>query len=606
MTALHPRIADVTDQVRDRSRATREAYMVRTRAAAAAFPARSGLSCANLAHAYAPMPAGDKHRLASGAAPNIGIITSYNDMLSAHQPYEHYPEIIRRAARLAGGLAQVAGGVPAMCDGVTQGNPGMEMSLFSRDVIAMSTAIGLSHNVYDAALMLGICDKIVPGLVIGALQFGHLPTIFVPAGPMTSGISNADKAKTRQRYALGEVGRDALLESEMKAYHGPGTCTFYGTANSNQMLMEVMGLHLPGAAFVHPNTPLREALTAAAARRVLEISARGNQYTPMAEVVDEKAVINGIVALMATGGSTNHTIHMVAMARAAGIQITWDDFDAISAVTPLLARIYPNGKADVNHFHAAGGMAFLIGELLDAGLLHEDVTTVAGKGLSAYRQEPALEHGSLVWKDGAARSGDPSVLATTAHPFSPDGGLRLMQGNLGRGVIKVSAVAPEHRHVRAPAIVFDTQEDLVAAHKRGELQRDFIAVVRHQGPRANGMPELHRLTPVLGALQDQGFQVGLVTDGRMSGASGKVPMVIHLSPEVMMGGPVGRVRDGDVITLDAAAGTLVAEVSEAEWAAREVAIDGHDPLAETLGRGLFEGLRARALTAEEGAWSFAA
>jgi phosphogluconate dehydratase len=606
MAALHPKIAAVTDRVRERSAVSRAAYMTRTRAGAAAFPARSGLSCANLAHAYAPMPAGDKHRLASGAAPNIGIITSYNDMLSAHQPYETYPEVIRRAARLAGGLAQVAGGVPAMCDGVTQGNPGMEMSLFSRDVIAMSTAIGLSHNVYDAALMLGICDKIVPGLVIGALQFGHLPTIFVPAGPMTSGISNAEKAKTRQQYALGEVGRDALLESEMKAYHGPGTCTFYGTANSNQMLMEVMGLHLPGAAFVHPNTPLRDALTAAAARRVLEITARGNQFTPIAEVVDERAVINGIVALMATGGSTNHTIHLVAMARAAGIQITWDDFDDISAATPLLARIYPNGKADVNHFHAAGGMGFLIGELLDGGLLHEDVTTVAGKGLSAYRQEPALEHGALVWKDGAGRSGDPSVLATIAKPFSADGGLRLMRGNLGRGVIKISAVTPEHRHVRAPAIVFDTQEELVAAHKRGELQRDFIAVVRHQGPRANGMPELHRLTPVLGALQDQGFHVGLVTDGRMSGASGKVPMVIHLSPEVMMGGPVGRVRNGDVITMDAESGTLMAEVAEAEWAARDVAVDSHDPLAETLGRGLFEGLRARALTAEEGAWSFAA
>jgi phosphogluconate dehydratase len=606
MPALHARIAAVTDEVRARSRASREAYLARTREAASAFPARSGLSCANLAHAYAPMPAGDKHRLASGAAPNIGIITSYNDMLSAHQPYEHYPEIIRRAARLAGGLAQVAGGVPAMCDGVTQGNPGMEMSLFSRDVIAMSTAVGLSHNVYDAALMLGICDKIVPGLVIGALQFGHLPTIFVPAGPMTSGISNAEKAKTRQQYALGEVGRDALLESEMKAYHGPGTCTFYGTANSNQMLMEVMGLHLPGAAFVHPNTPLRDALTAAAAKRALEITARGNEFTPIADVVDERAIINGIVALMATGGSTNHTIHLVAMARAAGIRITWDDFDVISAVTPLLARIYPNGRADVNHFHAAGGMAFLIGELLDGGLLHEDVTTVAGKGLSAYRQEPVLEQGSLVWKDGAARSGDPAVLATMAKPFSPDGGLRLMQGNLGRGVIKISAVAAEHRHVRAPAIVFDTQEELVAAHKRGELQRDFIAVVRHQGPRANGMPELHRLTPVLGALQDQGFHVGLVTDGRMSGASGKVPMVIHLSPEVMMGGPVGRVRTGDIITMDAEAGTLLAEVGEAEWAAREVAVDAGDPLGETLGRGLFEGLRARALTAEEGAWSFAA
>jgi phosphogluconate dehydratase len=606
MADRHPRIASVTDRVRARSAQSRAAYLARTQRSADAFPARAGLSCANLAHAYAPMTAGEKLKLASGAAPNIGIITSYNDMLSAHQPYEQYPDIIRAAARAAGGLAQVAGATPAMCDGVTQGNPGMEMSLFSRDIIAMSAAIGLSHNVYDAALMLGICDKIVPGLVIGALQFGHLPTIFVPAGPMTSGISNAEKAKTRQQYALGECGRDKLLESEMKAYHGPGTCTFYGTANSNQMLMEVMGLHLPGAAFVHPNTPLRDALTAAAAKRVLEITARGNDFTPIAEVVDEKAVINGIVALMATGGSTNHTIHLVAMARAAGIVITWDDFDDISAVTPLLARIYPNGKADVNHFHAAGGMAFLIGELLDAGLLHEDVTTVAGGGLSAYRQEPALVDGALVWRDGLAESGDASVLTRAARPFSADGGLRLMQGNLGRGVIKISAVAPEHRHVRAPAIVFDTQEEVAAAHKRGELQRDFVCVVRHQGPRANGMPELHRLTPVLGALQDQGFHVALVTDGRMSGASGKVPMVIHLSPEVMMGGPVGRVRTGDIVTLDAEAGTLMAEVSDAEWTAREITIAPHDPLAESMGRGLFEGMRARALTAEEGAWSFAA
>ncbi|GAB0113390.1 phosphogluconate dehydratase [Acidisoma sp. C75] len=604
---IAPRIAEVTERVRARSAASRAAYLAATRAAAAAHPARSGLSCANLAHAYAPMPHGDKHRLASGAAPNIGIITAYNDMLSAHQPYENYPEIIRRAARLAGGLAQVAGGVPAMCDGVTQGNPGMEMSLFSRDVIAMATAIGLSHNVYDAALMLGVCDKIVPGLVIGALQYGHLPTIFVPAGPMSSGISNAEKAKVRQQYALGEVGREALLESEMKAYHGPGTCTFYGTANSNQMLMEVMGLHLPGAAFVHPHTPLREALTAAAARRVLEITARGNSYTPIAEVVDEKAIINGIVALMATGGSTNHTIHLVAMARAAGILVTWDDFDALSAAVPLLARVYPNGRADVNHFHAAGGMAFLIGELLDAGLLHEDVLTVAGRGLSAYRQEPALdEAGHLTWREGPRHSGDPAVLATVARPFSADGGLRLMTGNLGRGVIKISAVAPEHRRVRAPAIVFDSQEEMVAAHKQGALEKDFVAVVRHQGPRANGMPELHSLTPILGALQDKGFHVALVTDGRMSGASGKVPMVIHLSPEVMMGGPVGRVRAGDMITLDAEAGRLEAEVAEAEWAARAVEAGPPDALGDTLGRGLFAGLRARALTAEEGAWSFAA
>ena len=606
MIAIHDGIAAVTARVRARSAVSRAAYLERTRKAASAYPARSSLGCANLAHAYAPMSAGDKHRLASGAAPNIGIITSYNDMLSAHQPYEQYPEVIRRAARLAGGLAQVAGGVPAMCDGVTQGNPGMELSLFSRDVIAMSTAIGLSHNVYDAALMLGVCDKIVPGLVIGALQYGHLPTIFVPAGPMTSGISNAEKAKVRQSYALGEVGRDALLESEMKAYHGPGTCTFYGTANSNQMLMEVMGLHLPGAAFVHPGTALRDALTAAAAKRVLEITARGNDFIPMAEVVDEKAVINGIVALMATGGSTNHTMHIVAMARAAGILITWDDFDDISAATPLLARVYPNGKADVNHFHAAGGMSLLIRELLSAGLLHDDVTTVMGRGLSAYTQEPALEDGHLVWRDGPSASGDLSVLATTEKPFAPDGGLRLMRGNLGRGVIKISAVAQEHRHVQAPAVVFDSQDALVAAHKRGELQRDFIAVLRHQGPRANGMPELHQLMPILGALQDQGFRVGLVTDGRMSGASGKVPMVIHLSPEVSMGGPMGKVRDGDMILLDAEAGTVVAEVSDADWAAREVPAAETDPLAETLGRGLFDGMRAHCLTAEEGAWGFAA
>jgi phosphogluconate dehydratase len=606
MTTAHPRIVSVTDRIRGRSAGSRAAYLSRTYKAAEAHPARSGLSCANLAHAYAPMSARDKLRLADGSAPNIGIITAYNDMLSAHQPYENFPDLIRRGAKEAGGLAQVAGGVPAMCDGVTQGNPGMEMSLFSRDVIAMSTAIGLSHNVYDAALMLGICDKIVPGLVIGALQFGHLPTIFVPAGPMTSGISNAEKAKARQQYALGEVGREALLDAEMKAYHGPGTCTFYGTANSNQMLMEVMGLHLPGSAFVHPNTPLRDALTAHAARRVLEITARGNQYTPIAEVVDERAVVNGIVALMATGGSTNHTIHLVAMARAAGIHITWDDFDDISAVTPLLARVYPNGKADVNHFHAAGGMALLIGELLDGGLLHEDVVTVAGRGLSHYRTEPALEGSVLIWRDGVRKSADPTVVASMAQPFSADGGLRLMQGNLGRGVIKISAVAPEHRRVRAPAVVFDTQEAVMASHKRGELQRDFVCVVRHQGPRANGMPELHRLTPVLGALQDQGFHVALVTDGRMSGASGKVPMVIHLCPEVMMGGPVGRLRDGDIVALDAEAGALEAEVEAAEWAMRQLPAFPEDALAESFGRELFAGMRARAGTAEEGAWSFAA
>ncbi|AWK89660.1 phosphogluconate dehydratase [Azospirillum thermophilum] len=606
MSKLHPRLVEVTERIRTRSRDTRAAYLDRTQRTAEAHPARSGLSCANLAHAFAAAPAADKLRLRSGSHANLGIVTAYNDMLSAHQPYEGYPAILKAAAREVGAVAQVAGGVPAMCDGVTQGNPGMELSLLSRDVIAMGTAVALSHNMFDAAVMLGVCDKIVPGLVIGALQFGHLPVVFVPAGPMTSGISNDEKSKVRQLFANGQVGRDALLDVEAKAYHGIGTCTFYGTANSNQMLMEVMGLHLPGAAFVHPNTPLRDALTAEAARRALALTAGGPSYTPISRVVDERAVVNGISALMATGGSTNHTIHLVAMAAAAGIRITWDDFDDLSKVVPLLASVYPNGKADVNHFHAAGGMGFLIGELLDAGLLHPDVTTVAGEGLHHYRREPILQDGALAWRDGPSLSLDQTVLRGVASPFAPDGGLRLMQGNLGRGVIKVSAVKPEHRVVEAPALVFDNQEQMIAAHKTGELRRDFVAVIRFQGPRANGMPELHRLTPVLGALQDEGFKVALVTDGRMSGASGKVPAVIHLSPEAVGGGPIGRLRSGDVVRLDANAGTIEALVPEAEWTARGTSPPAPpaDDLAGGLGRSLFNGLRAIALSAEEGATTF--
>ena len=472
--------------------------------------------------------------------PNVAIVSSYNDMLSAHQPFERFPEIIKRAAREAGATAQFAGGVPAMCDGVTQGEPGMELSLFSRDVIALATAVALSHNMFDAVLCLGVCDKIVPGLLIGALQFSHLPVIFVPGGPMPSGLSNDEKARVRQRFAKGEVGRDALLDSEARSYHSPGTCTFYGTANSNQMLMEVMGLHLPGAAFVNPNTPLRDALTVAAATRAVAISALGAEYTPIGRVVDERAVVNGIVGLLATGGSTNHTIHLVAIARAAGIFINWDDFRDLSDVVPLVARVYPNGKADVNQFHAAGGMGYVIGELLDAKLLHGDVTTVAGEGgLHRYREEPALHDGTLAWHAAPSESRDASVLAPASAPFSADGGLKLLVGNLGRAIIKTSAVKAEHRVVRAPAIVFDNQEAVMAAFDRGELQRDFVAVVRYQGPRANGMPELHKLTPLLGVLQDQGFHVALVTDGRMSGASGKVPAAIHVTPECLAGGRAG-------------------------------------------------------------------
>ncbi|KWI44614.1 phosphogluconate dehydratase [Burkholderia ubonensis] len=607
MTSLHPTLAKVTERVIARSQSTRSAYLKRIDGAQGRFPARGALSCANLAHGFAGLEGNDKFEIKAIKQPNIGIVSAYNEMLSAHAPYKDFPDIIKAAARANGGVAQFAGGVPAMCDGVTQGNPGMELSLFSREAIAMGTAIALTHNMFDAALCLGICDKIVPGLLIGALQFGHLPTIFVPAGPMTSGLSNDDKARIRQQFATGQVGRDALLEAESAAYHGHGTCTFYGTANSNQMLMELMGLHLPGSAFVHPHTPLRDALTAEAARRVLDLTVERGHYTPIGHVIDEKAIVNGIVALLATGGSTNHTLHLVAIARAAGILIDWDDFDELSGAVPLLAKIYPNGKADVNHFHAAGGIAFLVRNLLEGGLLHEDVTTVAGRGLSHYTKEPRLIDGKLTWVDGAAESHDTKVLRPIGEPFQPDGGLRLMQGRLGRGVIKISAVAPEHRKVTASAIVFDSQEAVQEAFDRGELKRDFVAVVRFQGARANGMPELHRLTPLLGVLQDQGFHVALVTDGRMSGASGKVPAVIHVSPEALLNGPLGMVKTGDTIVIDAEAGVLDIAVDDAEWQARPVAQPLHQADNEVgFGRELFGVFRAAAAPAEQGASVFGA
>ncbi|MDW3680276.1 phosphogluconate dehydratase [Cupriavidus sp. CV2] len=602
--ALHAEVHAVTERVIARSRRSRAAYLARCERAQQELGPLRGLSCANLAHGLAALPAHDKLKLRVEHAANLGIVTAYNDMLSAHQPYERYPGVIREAARAVGAVAQVAGGVPAMCDGITQGNAGMELSLFSRDAIAMATAVSLSHNTFDAALMLGVCDKIVPGLLMGALQFGHLPVVFVPAGPMSTGLSNKEKARVRQLYATGQVGREALLEAECEAYHGAGTCTFYGTANSNQFLMEIMGLHMPGAAFVHPDSGLRDALTAAAAQRALALTARGGDYLPLARIVDERAVINAVVGLLATGGSTNHTIHLVAMARAAGILIDWDDFDRLSRITPLLARVYPNGSADVNHFHAAGGVAYVIRQLLTAGLLHEDVETVVGRGLARYTQEPVMIDGVLQWRDGAVVSGDAAVLATAAEPFSAEGGLRLLQGNLGRGMIKVSAVADEHRVVEAPARVFDSQEQLQAAFEAGEFTGDMIAVVRFQGPNANGMPELHRLTPVLGALQDAGHKVALVTDGRMSGASGKVPAVIHVGPEALAGGPLARVRDGDRIRVDAVAGTLEwlgAANGDGDLATRASALLPDDAFTNfSVGRGLFGLFRRNARIAEEG------
>ncbi len=596
---LHDVVAEVTERIGGRSAAARGEYLERTRRRKLVEPARGKLACANLAHVLAASGE-DKARLQQ-PVPNIGVVTSYNDMLSAHQPFESYPEVIRAAARVAGATAQVAGGVPAMCDGVTQGRAGMELSLFSRDVIALATAVALSHEAFDAALLLGICDKIVPGLFIGCASFGQLPILFVPGGPMPTGnIANKQKAEVRQRYAEGLATRDELLSAEMNSYHNAGTCTFYGTANSNQMLMEMMGLHVPGAAFVNPNTPLRHALTVAATQRAAATSALGNDYLPFVEVIDERSFVNAIVGLMATGGSTNHVIHLVAMARACGLTITWDDMADLSRVTPLLARVYPNGEADVNQFHAAGGMAFVVRELIDAGLAHEDVMTVWGPGLRAYAREPFLDAGKLVWRDGAAQSAEEKILRPASNPFSADGGLKLLRGNLGKSVIKTSAVDPKYWEITAPARVFESQEALAAALKSG-IEGDFIAVVRGQGPRANGMPELHKLIPALSGLMAKGRRVAIVTDGRMSGASGKVPSAIHLTPEAVSDGPISRLRDGDIIRLDAAAGVLEAQVDAATLAAREPVKPDLSDATFGVGRELFTRLREGATPADEGA-----
>ncbi|WP_374512154.1 phosphogluconate dehydratase [Niveibacterium sp.] len=600
---LHPKIVEITERIRQRSAAMRSTYLERV-ASAPAVPHRSELSCTNLAHAFAASPAQDKLAIRELRSPNLAIVTAYNDMLSAHQPLRDYPEWIKEAARSVGATAQVAGGVPAMCDGVTQGQPGMELSLFSRDVIAMATAVSLSHNMFDAALYLGVCDKIVPGLLIGALSFGHLPAVFVPAGPMPSGMTNDEKAKVRQLHAAGKIGSDALMDAESKAYHAAGTCTFYGTANSNQMLMEILGLHLPGAAFVPPGTALRYALTQEAARRAVAIARQG-EYMPVGRMIDERSIVNAIVGLLATGGSTNHTLHLVAIARAAGLVVDWDDFDALSAVVPLLARVYPNGAADVNQFHRAGGMAFLIRELLAAGLLHEDVQTIMGRGLSCYTQAPALSaDGSLTWGGASVESGDADILRPASRPFSPDGGLKVLQGNLGRSVIKVSAVKAQHRVVEAPARVFESQGAMLDAAKRGELDRDVVVVVRFQGPRANGMPELHKLTPTLANIQDKGFKVALVTDGRMSGASGKIPAAIHLTPEAFAGGAIAKLRDGDVIRLDAETGLLEFVLGDAELGARAEASADVSASASGMGRELFSVFRNAVGAAESGASVF--
>ncbi len=604
MSSISTAVDDVTQRIIERSRETRTAYLARINALGDIPPNRGLMGCTNLAHAFAAAPERDKVVLHAERAPNLAIVTSYNDMLSAHQPYEYAPEKIREAARAVGATAQVAGGTPAMCDGVTQGQLGMELSLFSRDVIAMSTAIALSHNVFDAGVFLGICDKIVPGLLMGALSFGHLPAVFIPAGPMTTGIPNKEKARIRQLFAEGKATREDLLASESASYHGPGTCTFYGTANSNQMMMEIMGLHMPGSAFINPGTDLRSALTTAAAQRALAITARGKEYTPVGRMIDEKAIVNAIIGLLATGGSTNHTMHLVAIARTAGIIINWDDFDTLSHAIPLLTHVYPSGQADVNQFHAAGGMALVIRLLLDAGKLHDDVQTVAGSsGLYQYTQEPWLDNGVLAWRDGLKKSADDSIIGTVEKPFQADGGLRLMSGNLGRAVIKTSAVKPEHRVIEAPAIVFASQDALRTAFDNGELAHDFIAVVAYQGPRANGMPELHKMTPILGVLLDRGFKVALVTDGRMSGASGKVPAAIHVSPECFLDGPLAKVKTGDMIRLDAETGELNALVDADEWNAREITLPDLSRKTVNMGRELFSGFRRHVCSAELGAVS---
>ena len=602
--ALHPVIVEVTERIKSRSQASRAAYLAQIEHARRQGVQRGALSCTNLAHGFAAFPANDKLSLKEQKKPSIAIVSSYNDMLSAHQPYFTYPEIIKQAVREVGAVAQFAGGVPAMCDGVTQGQPGMELSLFSRDTIAMATAIGLSHNMFDAALYLGVCDKIVPGLLIGALSFGHLPAVFVPAGPMTTGMSNSEKARIRQAYAQGKATRDQLLECESQSYHDAGTCTFYGTANSNQFLMEIMGLHMPGAAFVTPNTPLREALTRAAAKQAVNLCAQGGSYMPVGWIVDEKVMVNAVIGLLATGGSTNHTLHLVAIAKAAGLVLDWDDFNHLSGVIPTLTRIYPNGTADVNHFHAAGGTGFVIRELLDAGLLHDDVNTILGRGLRAHCAEAKLIDGQVAWEPAPAASGDETVLRPASNAFTPDGGMRLVAGNLGRAIMKVSAVKLEHRVVQAPAIIFHSQDEFMRAYKAGQLDQDFIAVLRFQGPRANGMPELHALTPALANLQDAGRRVALVTDGRMSGASGKVPAAIHVSPEALMGGALGKVRNGDIIRLDGETGVLQALVDETEWAARGHEVADLSANQVGMGRELFSQFRAHISAAEDGATSF--
>ena len=611
--ALHSAVSDITARIKERSRPARDAYLAQIQADSSRPPSMDRMGCANIAHAVAGMPLDDRFKVVTERRPNIGIVTAYNDMLSAHTPLLGYPALIKDEARKHGATAQVAGGVPAMCDGVTQGTSGMELSLFSRDVIAMGTAVALSHDMFDAALLLGVCDKIVPGLLIGALQFGHLPMVFVPAGPMPSGLPNKEKAHIREQAAQGLIGREALLQGELQSYHSPGTCTFYGTANSNQMLMEAMGLHVPGTAFVAPADVLRDELTREAARTVLGIT-KARRFAPIGQVVDERAIVNAMVALLATGGSTNHLIHWVAVAQSAGIVIDWNDFSALSDVVPLLTHVYPNGSADVNDFQAAGGPGLVIRELLDAGLMHEDVLTVRAGGIREYARIPVMDGGALVWKD-VGDSKDESIVRPADQPFSATGGLKLLTGNLGRSVIKVSAV-PDDRHViEAPARVFDSQDDLLAAFNAGELERmclenvqhGVVCVVRWQGPQANGMPELHKLTPPLAVLQGKGFRVALVTDGRMSGASGKVPAAIHVSPEASAGGPLARVLDGDVIRVDALTGELKVLVDEAEWAARPVSVmpDGlRQRNGVGMGRGLFSGMRARALTAEEGAMSW--
>jgi len=600
--SLHPNIHAVTERIRERSAPSRAAYLAGIDAALRDGPFRARLSCGNLAHGFAACGPTDKGRLRADVTPNLGIITAYNDMLSAHQPFETYPQLIRETARALGATAQVAGAVPAMCDGVTQGRGGMELSLFSRDVIAQATAIGLSHDMFDSTVYLGVCDKIVPGLLIGALAFGHLPALFMPAGPMTPGIPNKKKAEVRERYAAGQASREELLEAESASYHAPGTCTFYGTANSNQVLLEAMGVQLPGSSFVNPDTPLRDALTRVGTERALAISALGQDFRPFGRLIDERAIVNAIVALMATGGSTNHSIHWIAVARAAGIVLTWDDMDLISQTVPLLARVYPNGEADVNRFHAAGGTPFVFRELMDAGLMHDDLETVVEGGMRTFAQEPRLQDGKVVFVPGIATSADEAVARPVANAFEAQGGLRLLRGNLGRSLIKLSAVKPEYRRIEAPAVVVDAPQMLNKLHAAGMLPQDFVAVVRYQGPRANGMPELHSLAPLLGLLQNQGRRVALVTDGRLSGASGKIPAAIHVTPEAARGGPIGRLREGDIVVLDGEAGTLEAKVSPEEWAARGIA-PNTAPAANDMGRNLFAINRRVVGPADQGAIS---